>query len=127
VWTNDSPTQLPTLGGGEAVGRAINNLGQVVGNSKTSTGALDGFLWSNGTMTDLGSSFSPAAINDSGVIVGGQLVDSGGTPQNLNNLIPAGSPYQIQGASGINDNGQIVADAVETATGKEHGLLLTPN
>jgi probable HAF family extracellular repeat protein len=127
VWTNDSPTQLPTLGGGEAIGRAINNLGQVVGISKTSTGAFDGFLWSNGTMTDLGNSFSPAAINDSGAIVGGQLVYSGGTLQNLNNLIPAGSPYQIQGASGINNNGQIVANAVETATGKNHALLLTPH
>jgi probable HAF family extracellular repeat protein len=127
VWTNDSPTVLPTLGGGEATGRAINNLGQVVGTSKTSTGAFDGFLWNNGTMTDLGNSFTPAAINDSGVIVGGQLVYTGGTLQNLNNLIPAGSPYQIQLATGINDNGQIVANAVETATGQNRGLLLTPN
>jgi hypothetical protein len=47
--------------------------------------------------------------------------------QNLNNLIPAGSPYQIQGASGINDNGQIVANALDTVTGQDHALLLTPN
>src|SRR5215471_13977581 len=51
---------------------AINNNGQVAGTSQVSTGAEDGFLWSNGTMTDLGSNFSPAAVNDSGVIVGGQ-------------------------------------------------------
>jgi probable HAF family extracellular repeat protein len=127
VWTNDSPTVLPTLGGAGATATAISNLGQVVGTAKTSTGAFDGFLWSNGTMTDLGNSFSPAAINDSGVIVGGQLVYSGGTLQNLNNLIPAGSPYQIQAATGINDNGQIVANAVYTATGQDHGLLLTPH
>jgi probable HAF family extracellular repeat protein len=127
VWTDDSPSVLPTLGGAGASGTAINNLGQVVGTSNTSTGASDGFLWSNGTMTDLGNSFSPAAINHSGVIVGGQLVYSAGTLQNLNNLIPAGSPYQIQNARGINDNGQIVANAVDTATGQDHGLLLTPN
>jgi hypothetical protein len=39
------------------------------------------------------------------VNVGGQFVDSGGTVQNLNTLIPAGSGYQIQSATGINDNG----------------------
>ncbi len=34
--------------------------------------------------------------------------------QNLNNLIPAGSPYQIQYATAINDKGQIVANAYDT-------------
>ena len=128
VWTNDTPTVLPTLGGVASSGTAISSNGQVVGTSQTSTGAEDGFLWSNGTMTDLGSNFSPAAVNDSGVIVGGQFVYSNGTLQNLNNLIPAGSGYQIQNATGINDNGQIVANA--TASGnpyQQHALLLTPH
>ena len=78
-------------------------------------------------MTDLGSNFSPAAVNDSGVIVGEQFVYSNGTLQNLNNLIPAGSGYQIQNATGINDNGQIVANADDTATGQTHALLLNPS
>src|SRR5215467_16350999 len=91
VWTNDTPTVLPTLGGGSSSGTAISGNGQVAGTSQTSTGAEDGFLWSNGTMTDLGPNFSPAAVNDSGVIVGGQFVYSNGTLQNLNNLIPPGS------------------------------------
>ena len=128
LWTNDTPAVLPTLGGVASSGTAISSNGQVVGTSQTSTGAEDGFLWSNGTMTDLGSNFSPAAVNDSGVIVGGQSVYSGGTLQNLNNLIPAASPYQIQSATGINDNGQIVANA--TASGnpyQQHALLLTPH
>jgi probable HAF family extracellular repeat protein len=128
VWTNDTPTVLPTLGGVASSGTAISSNGQVVGTSQTSTGAEDGFLWSNGTMTDLGSNFSPAAVNDSGVIVGGQFVYSNGTLQNLNNLIPAGSPYQIQSATGINNNGQIVANA--TASGnpyQQHALLLNPS
>src|SRR5215471_15632778 len=127
VWTSDTPTVLPTLGGGSSSGTAINNNGQVVGTSQTSTGAEDGFLWSNGTMTDLGPNFSPAAVNDSGAIVGGQFVYSGGTLQNLNTLIPAGSGYQIQNATGINDNGQIVANATDTATGQTHALLLNPS
>jgi probable HAF family extracellular repeat protein len=127
VWTNDAPTLLPTLGGAASSGTAINNNGQVAGTSETSTGAEDGFLWSNGTLTDLGPGFSPAAVNDSGVIVGGQFVYSGGTLQNLNTLIPAGSGYQIQNATGINDNGQIVANAEDTATGQTHALLLNPS
>jgi probable HAF family extracellular repeat protein len=126
VWTNGTPTVLPTLGGVASSGTAINNNSQVVGTSETSTGAEDGFLWSNGAMTDLGSNFSPAAVNDSGVIVGGQFVYSGGTLQDLNNLIPAGSGYQIQNATGINDNGQIVANATYTPTGQTHALLLNP-
>jgi probable HAF family extracellular repeat protein len=126
VWTNDTPTVLPTLGGVASSGTAISGNGQVVGTSETSTGAEDGFLWSNGKLTDLGSNFSPAAVNDSGVIVGGQFVYNG-TLQNLNNLIPAGSPYQIQSATGINDNGQIIANAEDTVTGQTHALLLTPN
>jgi probable HAF family extracellular repeat protein len=127
VWTNDTPTVLPTLGGGSSSGTAISSNGQVAGTSQTSTGAEDGFVWSNGTITDLGSSFSPAAVNDSGVIVGGQFVYSNGTLQNLNTLIPAGSGYQIQNATGINDNGQIVANADDTATGQTHALLLNPS
>ena len=127
VWTNDTPTVLPTLGGVASSGTAISGNGQVVGTSETAAGAEDGFWWSNGTLTDLGSAFSPAAVNDSGVIVGGQFVYSNGTLQNLNSLIPAGSGYQIQTATGINDNGQIVANATDTATNQGHALLLTPN
>ena len=126
LWTNDTPTVLGTLGGGVAHPTAINNMGQVAGTSQTAAGATDGFLYSNGTMTDLGS-FTPAAINDNAVMVGGQNIDSGGTVQNLNNLIPAGSGYQIQNATGINDSGQIVANADDTATGQTHALLLNPS
>jgi probable HAF family extracellular repeat protein len=59
-------------------------------------------------------------------MVGGPYIDSSGTVQNLNTLIPAGSPYQIEDATAINDNGQIVANATDTATGQTHTLLLTP-
>jgi len=121
VWQNGTPTDLGTLGGPQTGAAAISNLGQVVGFSQTSTDADHGFLWSNGKMTDLGLNFFPAAINDNGVIVGGDEIYSGGTLQNLNNLIPAGSGDQISSAVAINDNGQIVA----TSGGRT--LLLTPN
>ncbi len=120
VWQNGTPTDLGTLGGPQTGAAAINNLGQVVGWSQTSTDADRPFLWSNGTMTDLGVSFFPAAINDNGEIVGDSAIYTSGTLQDLNTLIPAGSP-QITYANAINNNGQIVADA------GSYALLLTPN
>lgn len=77
-------------------------------------------------MTDL-ANFNLKAINDNGVIVGGPTIDSGGTMQNLNTLIPAGSPYQIQNVTAINNTGQIVANATYTPTGQTHALLLNPS
>jgi probable HAF family extracellular repeat protein len=127
VWQNGTVTDLGTLGGPQTGAAANNNLTPVVGWSQTSTDADHGFLWSNGKMTDLGLNFFPAAINDNGIIVGGDESYSGGTLQNLNNLIPPGSPYQIQNATGINNNGQIVASAYDTATYQTHALLLTPS
>jgi probable HAF family extracellular repeat protein len=127
VWQNGTATDLGTLGGAQSTAGGLNNLGQVAGSSQTSTGASHAFLWSNGTMTDLGVSFFPAAINDNGVIVGGNDIYSNGVLQDLNTLIPAGSPYQIEYATAINDNGQIVAQAQDTATAQMHTLLLTPN
>jgi probable HAF family extracellular repeat protein len=126
LWQNGTPTDLGTLGGPQASAAAINNLGQVVGWAQTSTDADHGFLWSSGKMTDLGLNFFPAAVNDNGVIVGGNQIYNGGTLQNLNNLIPGGSPYQINYATAINNNGQIVANAYDTATNQGHALLLTP-
>ncbi len=120
LWQNGTATDLGTFGGPQATAAAINNLGQVVGWAQTSTDANHGFLWSNGTMTDLGLNFLPAAINDNGVIVGGEFIYSNGTLQNLNNLVPSGTP-QITDATGINNNGQIIAN------GNGHALLLTPN
>ncbi len=125
LWQNGTVTELGTLGGPRSFATAIDTNGQIVGWAATSTDATDGFLWSNGTMTDLGS-FLPAAINNNGVMVGGQYIDRGGTVQNLNNLIPANSGYQITNATGINDNGQIVALASD-ATTSQAAVLLNPS
>lgn len=126
LWQNGTATDLGTFGGPQASATAINNFGQIAGWAQTSTDAEDGFLYSSGTMTNHGN-FFPAAINDNGALVGGNLIYSGGTVQDLNNLIPAGTPYQIQYATGINGSGQIVADAYDTATFQTHALLLAPS
>ena len=71
---------------------------------------------------------NPAAINDAGAFVdAAAFIYSGGTFQNLNNLIPAGSPYQLRDATAINDKSQIVVNAYDTATYQNHALLLTPS
>ena len=110
LWHNGAVTDLGTLSppGSYSYTQAvsINNNGQIAGTVFTG-GTSEGFLYSNGTITNLGS-FLPAAINDNGVMVGGDQIDTGGTLQNLNTLLPAGSPT-IQDATAINNNGQIVA------------------
>ena len=127
LWQNGTVTTLGTLGSLKVTDlTGINDSGQIVGWGETSTGATHGFLDSNGTVTDLGV-FLPNGLNDNGVIIGtelngGAFIYSGGTVQDLNNLIPANSGYQLGGAVAINDNGQIDA----TTTGG-HAVLLTPN
>jgi probable HAF family extracellular repeat protein len=59
------------------------------------------------------------------VVVGGPFIYSGGTVQNLNNLVPPGSGFTLYDATGINDNGQIVVTGYN-AQGYRHAFLLTP-
>ena len=117
---------MDNLGGPQIVATALNNLSpaQVTGYGQTSTYAQDAFLWSNGTITDISAAFLPAAINDSGVIVGGPFIWRNGTLQNLNTLIPPGSGVTINNATGINDKGQIVVNGSSTSGGT--AFLLTP-
>lgn len=64
---------LGDLGGGSSDGEGINNLGQVVGYSKTASGEDHAFLYSNGQITDLGTAGTTTyavGINDSGTVVG---------------------------------------------------------
>jgi probable HAF family extracellular repeat protein len=127
LWRNGTPTDLGALfGGASASATAINNLGQVAGWAQDSSGAVYGFLWSNGKVTNLRLEI-PSAVNDHGVAVGANQIYRSGTLSNINNLIPAGSPYQIEDATAINDNGQIVANANDTVTNQTHALVLTPN
>src|SRR5260221_3728147 len=126
LWHNGTVTDLGALGTPGSVTFAqaisINNNGQIAGTVfTTGVGTSEGFLYSNGTITSLGS-FLAASINDNGVMVGGPSIDSGGTVQNLDTLIPARSGYQIQNATAINDDGQIVAN-----TTNNHALLLIPS
>jgi len=110
-----SVTDLGTLGGIVSVAYGLNNKGQVVGGAETSYNQGDAFLYSGGTMQDLGLPNGAiwayaTGINDSGQIVGNAVfrgatqafLYSGGTMQ----LLPTFG-YQSW-ATGINNSGQVV-------------------
>jgi probable HAF family extracellular repeat protein len=66
-------TDLGTLGGTESFAYGVNDFGQVVGYSYLDDVNRHAFLYTNGTLSDLGSlgGYSGAnAINDKGIIVG---------------------------------------------------------
>lgn len=135
--------ELGTLGGPNSAAQAINKNGQVVGSAQTAGDSEHPFLYSAGKMTDLGAfnlESEAYAINDNGVIVGQTygvsksgasffhaFVYSGGKFQDLNNLIPAGSGFELTNATGINDTGQIVVTGYDASNGQNHALVLTPN
>ena len=133
VWRNGVMTDIGTLGGPQAAAYAINNAGQVVGFAQTSTDADHGYIYENGAMHDLGLNVFPYAINNNGVIVGSggcgaAIIVTGGVCQNLQNLIPANSGFKLMEATGINDNGQIIAYAQPEnyVTNPVHAVVLTP-
>ena len=137
LYSNGRMSALGTLGGSSSSASAINDSGQVVGGASTSSGAYDVFLYSNGTMIDLGlGSGHATGINDSGQVVGyydinsqaspiHAFVYSNGAAYDLNNLIPSGSGWTLDEALGINNFGQVVGWGNDPA-GKQEAFLLTP-
>ena len=136
VWTKSTGmVELAPLSGSTSTSAvSINNLGQIVGSSNTSSGNLHPVLWSpSGQIQDLGllsgTSGYTSGINNLGQVVGGEssgafIWTSTAGMQDLNNLIPAGSGWVLEGATAINDSGQITGQG--TIGGAAHAFLLTP-
>ncbi len=74
VWSGNSFTFLPTLGGLTAIGYAINRYGMVAGSSQIQDGQERAFLYAAGRIRNLGTlggNISIAvALNDRGVAAG---------------------------------------------------------
>ena len=144
LWDHGKVTNLGSLGGNFGnQAHGMNNRGQVVGASDLAGDAVfHGFVWSKSSgMQDVppipGDTFSVAlGINDPGVVTGVSIdstfttlhafVVVDGTPTDLNTLIAANSPLQLQTACGINSRGEITGLAVQKSNGQYRGYLAIP-
>ncbi|MEJ7711858.1 MAG: DUF3466 family protein [Pyrinomonadaceae bacterium] len=128
---------LGTLGGSESAARGINDSGQVIGWSFTSTRYSHAFLYSGGKMRSLGtmsqaaSSSAASDINNLGQIVGESdlypvgthaFLYSGGKMQDLGSL---GDPSLGSHAAGVNNSGHAVGWASAWVGGRSwtHAFL----
>lgn len=149
-----TPAQAPSLVGApagfQAIAYGINNNSQVIGSiagyftSTSLANTTQAFLYSDGSMTALGTLGGPDSvaygINDSGQVVGyswttgaiepppiGASIDaflySNGTMIDLNSLLPANSGWRLTEATAINNSGQIVGEGF--VNGQLHAFLLT--
>src|SRR5579884_571051 len=122
---------LGTLGGSSSYAYAINASGAIVGESLVKGDAtFHAFIYQNGRMSDLGTiagyrNAVATDINANGDVVGyAYNTDTGtyhaflyhkGKMVDLNTLIPSTSPWRLNSASAINDNGQITGSANDKA------------
>ena len=133
VWVGKQVHDLGTLGGSFAKATAINGKNVPVGFSFIADDAeAHAFVGSLQDIGTLGGSFASAnAINDEGVVVG--FSNTAGDADvhafvwspahgmvDLNSLLPAGSPWDLQSANGISSNGTIVG--VGTINGESHAF-----
>jgi probable HAF family extracellular repeat protein len=129
-------SDLGTLGGYSSVAYAINDSGQIVGSANGATGSYHAFLYSNGTMSDLGAlggalyDYSEAyAINGSGQVVGRSDTGSSDTYRPYHPFLYSNGQMTDIGTFGgnglarfINSSGQ-AAGYSGTATGAVHAFL----
>jgi probable HAF family extracellular repeat protein len=133
IWQNGVMRDLGTLGGPDALTQAINERGQIVGISYTSSipnpdsgiPTIDPFLWQNGSMVDigtLGGTFGVANfINSAGKVVG--TSNLAGDQTNHAYLWDRGSLRDLGTLGGdnaqalwINDGGDVVGVADTTGS-----------
>ena len=141
VWKDGSPTNIGGLGRLN-LGAAINNRGQVVGESLLPDNTtFHSFLWQKGVITDLGAlpghplTF-PGGINNKGQVVGHSCdatdtscvayLWENGVMTDLNTLIPPGFSLSLFFAGDINDRGEIAGIAVDPITGASPAFLAIP-
>jgi len=148
IWENGNMTDLGVLPGEvNSAAYDINENGQIVGSSSHQQETYPFLsiyrpcLWENGQIIDLGLPQGfvrgvATGINNQGQIVGWMATTlSGGSKHafvwqdgqwhDLNYLVPPNSGWELESASDINDNGQIVGSGA-APSGSIQGFLLTP-
>ena len=119
-WADGTMADLGTLGGAESRAAAINDHGEVVGRSNTSSGASHAFLWSDGRpgghMIDLGTlggtSSAATGINNRGQVVGTSTTASGSRHAFLWELGAMRDLGPVDGEKAIiNERGQVLLGA----------------
>lgn len=128
-------TEIPQVPGAQidegVQGLAINNQGQVTGQSDILVGSTPiphAFRFDGTNLIDLGAGIVGNGINDLDQIVGGSsagaFLNDGSTTIDLNTLVASISGWTLQDAKDINNLGQIVGTGL--LNGEQHGFLLTP-
>ena len=141
LWQNGKMTDLGTLGGRSSNPRAINERGQVVGESFTASGTVHAFLWQ--TRKDDRPRHARRGIEQRGRDQRprpGRRVErsrrtarstpSSGRRGKMTDLGTLGPAYSDSGAVAINDRGQIIGDSYKplvTQTGQHGHAFLWQN
>jgi probable HAF family extracellular repeat protein len=131
LWEEGKAQALPTIGGDpDGIAFAINDRGQVVGDTGNCAGAIHAVLWENkmaSPLPDLGSWAVASGLNDHDQIVG--YVGSGSTFfaalwQNgaLTNLKTVPGDFAAI-ATGINNRGQVVGSTMDSTFSWSHAFI----
>ncbi len=148
LWNDARGLQvLETLAGSDSIAIAINDRGQIAGNSYTAEGFIHACLWDEfqrvhdlGTLAGRDTS-SALGINSYGEVVGSSMgwpqsdqhafLWTDGAMHDLNNFLPPDSGWELLVAKDINDAGEIVGWGSVDLDGDDifdeiHAFLLTP-
>jgi probable HAF family extracellular repeat protein len=128
LWSNGTMTDLGVIGGSSAslssYAYGINDNGQVVGTAQVTGGTTsNAFLYSGGSMQDLGFTGSANGINSTGQITGSNTTTNHGFVRDSNGTVTdIGTLSTYAGArshgSAINSTGQVAAyDAIGSGQG----------
>jgi len=115
LYAGGTITELGGFGGSSGFARALNDAGQMIGIASTASGAFRSFLYSGGSLTDLGDGVNAQNINARGDVVGQLNIGGGytgflyrgGSITQLGNL----GTGDVGVAWDINDHGKIVGES----------------
>ena len=133
VWNAGSFSAIPnTFGGSNSIAFDVNGSGRIVGGAETTTpNVFRAFLFTGGTMTDLGtlggSSSFATGINNAGHIVGSSNIPTSESHAFLRDSVTMRDLGTLGGSSseanGINSGGQIVGNSQVAGNGSRRAFL----